>query len=349
MNQHMPMISGVSAEALELTRDIGVVDLHIDTFIPPRLWGYDPLRAHGPGLLRGHFFGHLDLPRMAMGGLRGAMWSITTNPLRTAKGRWSAFLLNLKRLNLLAEDSGGALCIVSNLTDYLEAESQGRHICLPAVQGGNALEAAPELASSIPGHCITRVTLVHLTNSGFGVTSSPLSLWRTGRGLTRAGHAMVESLNDNKILVDLAHINPAGFWDAVQTHDASQPLIATHTGVDGVRPHWRNLDDKQLKAIAETGGTIGVIFAAPFLRRRGGPRDVDMVLEHLSHIIDVCGEDYASIGSDYDGAIVPPSDCRDGVAYPRLTQRMLERGWSSCRIEKVLRGNALRVLGAVRP
>jgi membrane dipeptidase len=220
---------------------------------------------------------------------------------------------------------------------------------MPAIQGGNALEAAPELAASIPDDIITRVTLVHLTNSAFGTTSSPLALWRSGKGLTTKGREMVQSLNAQRILVDLAHINPEGFWDAVDVHDMSQPLIATHTGVDGVRPHWRNLDDKQLKAIAETGGTIGVIFALPFLKRRGGPSNLDMVLEHLEHIIAVCGEDHASIGSDYDGAIVPPRDCRDGLAYPRMTQRMLERGWSATRVEKVLRGNALRVLGAVRP
>ena len=69
----------VSEEARALARDVELVDLHIDTMIPPRLWGYDPLVRHHGAILGGRFFGHLDVPRMFEGGLSGAMWSITTN------------------------------------------------------------------------------------------------------------------------------------------------------------------------------------------------------------------------------------------------------------------------------
>ncbi|MGM0576341.1 MAG: dipeptidase [Myxococcota bacterium] len=340
---------GVSEEALALTLDAEVLDLHIDTFIPPRLWGYDPLARHGRGLLRGRFFGHLDLPRMQEAGLTGAMWSITTNPFRPAGSRWRTFLRNLDRLRDLVARSDGAIRIARSHAEYLEARRQGAHACLPAIQGGNALEAAPDGPASIPDRLITRVTLVHLTNSVYGVTSSPLALWRKGGGLTGAGRDMVRRLNAERIFVDLAHVNPRTFWDAVEVHDREQPLIATHTGVDGVRPHWRNLDDDQIRAIADTGGTIGVVFAEQFLARPGGPGDADMIIEHVEHVIDVAGEDAVSLGSDYDGAIVPPRDLRDGRAYPRLVQRMLERGWSEARIRKVLAGNALGALEALRP
>ena len=132
-------------------------------------------------------------------------------------------------------------------------------------------------------------------------------------------------------------------------HDASQPLIATHAGVDGVRPHWRNLDDRQLGAIADTGGTVGIIFSAPFLTRPGGPRDGRMVIEHMEHIRDAIGEDFVSVGSDFDGAITPPGDIASGETYPRLVQYMLDRGWSDRAIRKALGGNALRALGLLRP
>src|SRR6185436_7324112 len=117
-------------------------------------------------------------------------------------------------------------------------------------------------------------------------------------------------LNEARAFVDLAHIHRSSFWGAVEAHDKSQPLIATHTGVCGVKEHWRNLDDAQIKAIADTGGTIGIIYAANFLRSDKTAKDGDMVVEHMRHIIDVAGEDFVSIGSDYDGAITPPPGLR---------------------------------------
>jgi len=160
---------------------------------------------------------------------------------------------------------------------------------------------------------------------------------------------MVERLNHARIFVDLAHVSKPGFWDAVQIHDATQPLIVTHTGVEGVTPHWRNLDDEQLRAVAATGGTVGIIFQVPFLRRPGGPEDAGMVMEHMEHVIRVVGEDHVSIGSDFDGAIIPPRDLASAETYPRLTQRMLDAGWSTSRIQKVLGGNALRAFDHLRP
>ncbi|MGH7893260.1 MAG: dipeptidase, partial [Candidatus Binatia bacterium] len=152
------------------------------------------------------------------------------------------------------------------------------------------------------------------------------------------------------IFVDLAHIHEQSFWDAVAAHDKTQPLIATHTGVKGVTPHWRNLTDEQIRGIADTGGVVGIIFQDAFLRRPDGPRDGAMVVEHLEHVIRVAGEDVAALGSDFDGMITPPPDFASAdTAYVRLVQRMLDRRWSEERIRKVLGGNFLRALGTLRP
>ena len=86
-----------SAEAVSLCQESELIDLHIDTFIPPRLWGYNPLKRNKNWIFGRHFFGHLDVPRMQEGGVSGAMWSITTNPFRSAKKRWTVFLENLKK------------------------------------------------------------------------------------------------------------------------------------------------------------------------------------------------------------------------------------------------------------
>ncbi len=339
---------GVSTEAVELARRSDLIDLHIDTFIPVRLFGYDPGQRHREGLFGGRFFGHLDVPRALSAGLTGAMWSMTTNPFRSAKGRWRTFEHNLAALTGWIERQP-RLQVVRNLTEYRAAREGGRHACLLAVQGGNCFDGAPESVASVPDQMITRVTVVHLTHSRLGVASTPIPTWRRSKGLTPDGRRFIEILNAERVFVDLAHIHPDGFWDAVDAHDKTQPLIDTHTGVKGVTPMWRNLDDAQLKAIADTGGTVGVIFASHFLRGEHGYSDGRMVLAHLEHIINVVGEDFASLGSDYDGAIIPPADLRTAEAYPRLVQYMLSAGWSSDRIGKILGGNFLRAFGHLRP
>lgn len=340
---------GVSAEATALIADCDVIDLHIDTFIPPRLWGYDLGKRHGPGVLRGHFFGHLDFPRVLESGLSGAMWSITTNPFRSAKRRLAVFERNLARLRTTIGATNGRMRVVASHGEYVAARGSGAHACLIAIQGGNALQASTDIGTTLGGF-VTRVTLVHLTSSVYGTTSSPLS-WRSrGKGLTNAGRELIHALDDARVFVDLAHINREGFWDAVETHDKTRPLVATHTGVTGVRPHWRNLDDEQVKAIADSGGVVGIIYATNFLRPKGDPRkDGTLVVDHMDHVIRVGGEDCVALGTDYDGLITPPTDLRDGTSYARLAQLMLDRGYSDTRIRKILGGNFLRAFAALRP
>jgi membrane dipeptidase len=339
----------VSPEALALAHDAEIIDLHIDTFIPPRLWGYDPLRRHHKALLGRWWFGHCDLPRMRDGGLTGAMWSITTNPFRSAPARWRIFQRNLAAFQALIARSEGQLALVRDHAEYVAARARGAHCVLLSIQGGNAVEAVPEGIAAIPDRQVVRATVVHLTNSAFGATSSPLGALRSDKGLTPAGATFIRQCNEQRVFVDLAHIHELAFWQAVEVHDASQPLLVTHTGVDGPRPHWRNLTDAQIQAIAATGGTVGIIFSEPFLTRPGGPRDGAMVVEHMEHVIAVVGDDHVSVGSDYDGMIRPPWDLSAGDTYPRLVQHMMNRGWDEVRIRKVLGGNALRCLASLRP
>jgi membrane dipeptidase len=334
---------------VRLVRACEVVDLHVDTFVPARLWGYDPLARHRGGPFGRFLFGHLDVPRLLDGGLAGAMWSITTNPFRSAAARWRTFQKNLGALRAFIERSQGRVREARSLAAYRAARAAGAHACLLAIQGLNALEGAPAGVLSLPDEGVVRATLVHLTNAVYGATSSPLGALRRAKGLTARGREAVAQLNARRIFVDLAHAHERTFWDVVAVHDQTQPLLVTHTGVAGVRPHWRNLSDAQLKAVADTGGTIGIIFAEQFLRRAGGPRDAGMVVEHIAHVMRVAGEDFVSLGSDFDGAITPPPDLASADRYPVLVQRLLDRGIVERQIEKILGGNFLRAFGVLRP
>ncbi|MBN1610239.1 MAG: membrane dipeptidase [Polyangiaceae bacterium] len=338
---------GISREAVEIYLSSDVIDLHVDSFLWTRLVGYDVLARHRFQPLGGALFGHVDLPRMLDAHVTGAHWAITTNPLRTAKGRLRAFECNLQRLSAtLASCPRAALC--RTYSDYQRALAERRHAAFLAVQGGNAFDADLGVLERLSSGLLVRVTLVHLTSSALGTTSSPLRLVTRG-GLSPLGQELVRRLNALRIFVDLAHIHPMGFWDAFEAHDRTQPLLVTHTGVRGVFPHWRNIDDAQLRAVAETGGVVGIMFHAPFLGDpywRGRARSV---VRHLCHVVATTGEDHAALGSDWDGAISPPRDLRTCHELPRLVEHMLEFGWNAERIRKILGGNFLRALRQLRP
>lgn len=336
----------MSLDAVQLVRDAELVDLHIESFIPPRLWGYDLFERHDHHFLGGRYFGHLDLPRALDGGLTGGMWSIATNVARGARGRYRALRDNVAGLRATVEATEGRLEVVRDATEWRAARARGAHACMICVQGGNAYDAAPHAGAL---EDVVRVTVLHLSNSVLGRTSSPASL-TAKPGLTTRGKAFVEQLDEARMFVDLAHIDREGFWDAVDAHDPSLPLIVTHTGVNGVRPHWRNLDDDQVRAVADSGGVVGIMFQTAFLRAPGMPRDASLVVEHLDHVIEVGGEAAAALGSDYDGAIIPPPDLRDGfLAFFRIVQVMLDRGWPEDRIRRVLGTNFIESFAALRP
>jgi membrane dipeptidase len=337
----------ISREAVELYLDSDVIDLHIDSFIWWRIFGYDLEKRHDRGFFGGRFYSQVDFPRILEAAVTGATWVITTNPARDGRGRLDVFLENVDAIQRIFERVNDQFQLVRTTAEYQAARAAGKHAAFIGVQGGNALDESLDAFDRIPDRLLLRVTVVHLSSSRLGVTSSPAKIGGD-TGLTDLGHAFVERLNEKKIFVDLAHISKKGFWDAVKIHDKSQPLIVTHTGISGVFEHWRNLDDDQLRAIADSGGTIGVMYQSSFLGDRYWGGSSKSIVDHLAHIVDTVGEDHASLGSDWDGAIIPPRDMPTCLELPRLVQHMLDRDWSPSRIQKILGKNFLRTVAALR-
>lgn len=334
----------ISREAVELVWGSEVLDLHIESFIPPRLWGYDLHQRHSHRVpLNGYLFGHLDFPRAIEGGLTGGMWSIATNITRASKGRSRHLETNARALAASIERHP-QMRVVRSHTEWQAARQQGLHGALVCVQGGNAFEGRDYIN---PDGLLTRVTVVHLSNSIFGDTSSPLRA-SADRGLTDRGREFIGWLNHERIFVDLAHAGTKTFWGAVEAHDRTQPLIVTHTGSKSVHDMWRNVDDAQVKAVADSGGVLGVIFHSAFLG--GRVRDGRVICDHLEAFMRAGGEGCAALGTDYDGFIIPPPELRDGAtAYYRLVDYMLQRKWSEARIRGILGANFLRSFAALRP
>ena len=336
---------GVSREAIDVYLASEVVDLHVDSFIWNRVWGYDLTQRHGEGLFRASAYSQVDFPRAREAHLTGALWSITTNPVRRERRRPGVFLENLTRLKSIFERCPEDFAIVRTRSEYDAARATGKHAAMIAIQGGNALDE-PGAIDKIPDRLVVQVTLVHLSTSSLGATSAPP---HKTDGLSARGKDYVKALNAQRIFVDLAHVNREGFFDAVAVHDKSQPLICTHTGIKGVYDHWRNLDDEQIKAIAASGGTIGIIYQSTFLGDPIWGGKAETIVRHMEHIVKVAGDDFVSLGSDWDGLIVTPRDMRTCLELPRLVQIMLDRKWPEERVRKALGANYLRAFAILRP
>lgn len=165
-----------------------------------------------------------------------------------------------------------------------------------------------------------------------------------GPGLTALGKDLIRACNRLKILIDLSHLNERGFWDVAEISDA--PLVATHSNAHALSPHSRNLTDRQLAAIRETNGMVGVNFAVSFLRADGRQdRDtpITLIVDHVEHMIGKVGEDRVGFGSDFDGAMIP-KELGNAAGLPTLVEAMRARGYGEQLIEKLCFRNWLGVL-----
>ncbi len=339
---------GVSREAVELELESDVIDLHVDSFIWRRLFGRNPLeRQRSLPLLPGVALGHADLPRLREAAIDGAVWIVTTNPLREPADRVRAFHDNVTALRALLMSAPERVTLVRTAADYRAARAAGRHAAFVGIQGGNAFEHDLSALDALERGFLLLVTLMHLTHSELGVASAPF-MPLGDQGLSRRGRDLVHKLDEARIFVDLAHASPRTFWDALEAHDRTLPVIVSHTGVNGVHRHWRNLDDAQLRAVAKTGGVVGVIFHSAYLGDPTFRGRVETIVRHLEHVRDTLGDDFPALGSDWDGFIVTPRDMPTCLELPRLVDCMLRRGWRPEAVQKTLGRNFLRALRELR-
>jgi membrane dipeptidase len=329
-------------EARALHDHVPVIDLHADT---PKLmhWlGYDLAEHHERPMPRPwNYAGHVDLPRMRAGGMAAQVFGMWTWPYPQG-GCAASVHHQLDALDAAVRAHPEQLVQATTAEDVRAAHARGAIAALAAIEGGQALEGDLDHVAAFAARGVRSIGLLHFTANQLGTPAYGVGA-QPERGLTTFGKDAIREMNRLGVIVDLAHINRAGFFDAIEITQA--PVMVTHTGVLGVHRVWRNIDDEQLRAVALTGGCVGIIFAKRFL----GGNDVERVVDHLMHILDVAGEDVPALGSDFDGLVVPARGLDDISDMPRLTAALARRGLPEHVLHKILGGNALRVLADVPP
>ena len=316
------------------------IDLHADTLMWSRWLGYDLHSRHEAPLPWAALGGHVDLPRLTEGGIGAQFFSLVSLPIGQRTGLAAVIDQQIDELEASIAADPLRITKVRTAAEIEAARARGAVGALLGIEGAHALEGEIARLDHFARRGVRYLGLTH-----FSANEAAFPAYGRGRcndrGLTHFGHDVVRRCEELGVVVDLAHINRRGFHDACAM--ATRPPIVSHTGVLGAYEHWRNIDDDQLRAVADKGGCVGVIFCPRFL----GGDGLAPVVKHLRHILAVCGEDAPALGSDWDGFIVPTRELCDAAHLPLLTDALLEAGIAEAVIGKILRGNVMRVLGEI--
>jgi len=316
--------------------------------------------------------GHIDLPRAREGGFAGGLFSIYVGPDPQAPppvgpvlGRHAGLDMPIKfprplelgfaqRTSMaqmgvlfrLQRESHDQLRVVRSLAEVQRCFDDGALAAVIHFEGAEAIDPQLDMLEVFYAAGLRSLGPVWSRANDFGegvpylFPHSP----DTGPGLTDAGKALVRACNELGIVVDLSHMNERGFWDVQQLTTA--PLVASHSNAHAMTPTPRNLTDRQLDAIRDSGGVVGVNLAIGFLG--DGTDDpatpISRIVEHFEYLIKRMGIDHVGFGADLDGARVPDA-VGDVAGLPRVVDGLTAAGYVDADLEKVTHGNWLRVLG----
>ncbi len=312
--------------------------------------------------------GHLDLPRMRAGGVRGGIFSVftpspgevhgpgarvpdpVTAPVAAPVGYAEAAAFSARAAGrLLALERTGALRIARRAGDLDSArDDDGPPVAVIHLEGAEAIDPDLEALELWYAAGLRSLGPVWSRSNAFGhgvpfvAPSGP----DIGPGLTAAGRALLRRCGELGIVFDLSHLNEAGFWDVAGA--GIGPLVASHSAAHALCPSSRNLTDRQLDAIGASDGLVGIVYACPFLRpdfTDNPDTPIELVAQHARYVADRIGVAHVALGSDFDGTTVPAA-IGDVAGTPRVLEALAAVGFDSRELSQIAWENWRRVLGA---
>ena len=343
-----------------------IFDGHNDTLL--RL--YRAGRGHAPFFDRGE--GHIDLPRARDGGFGGGFFAVfvpadpataglpgsdltitgTGYEVRMAPALDHAYALNTAMamtglLLRLEAEARGQVRVVRRTAELSTCLADGVLAAILHFEGAEAID--PDLAALDVFYQAGLRSLGMVWSRpnafGYGVPFRFPSSPDTGPGLTDAGRELVRACNRLGIMLDLSHLNEQGFWDVAGLSAA--PLVATHSAAHAICPSSRNLTDRQLDAIRESDGLVGLNFEVSSLRPDAWDEPdtpLDILVDQVDYLVERLGIEQVAFGSDFDGATMS-REIGDAAGLPRLLNTLWARGYDDADLRKLAHENWLRVLG----
>jgi len=314
--------------------------------------------------------GQMDFPRALQGGYCGGFFAVYVSDPPEVPSLEERMILNSEGYHVplspplsqeIAERSARQMI---DLLQRIESDSQGSLQIIRDYQGlvscleNQVMAAVLHLEGAEPidpdlsnlgefydlGMRSLGITWSRPNAFGHGVPFSYPGHPDSGPGLTKPGRELVQACNKLGVMIDLAHLNEKGFWDVVDL--SSAPLVSTHSASHRLVPKARNLTDEQLKAIADSGGAVGVIFSVNDLageRRPINDAPLTAIIKHITYIAELIGVEHVAFGSDFDGTRIP-SELQDVSRYQTLAGLLEDAGYSLEEREQICWKNWLRVL-----
>jgi len=344
-----------------------VFDGHNDTLVA--------LHTPEPGKDRSFFersdHGHIDLPRAVEGRFGGGLFAICVPPSPTGHDLpdFDAFVTDtgyevplsppldpayaqqmtisvMARLFRLETESNGRLRVVRDTEELVSCLRAGTIAAVLHFEGADALDPDLDALDVFYAAGLRSLGIVWSRPNAFasGVPFRFPGSPDTGPGLSDRGRELVRACNWLGVLLDLSHLNERGFWEVAALTDA--PLAVTHAGAHALCPSPRNLTDKQLDAVGESGGVVGIAFHVGNLRADGRPAaDTPLaeIVRHVDYIAGRIGIDHVALGSDFDGAVIP-LELGDVTGLPKLVEALRGAGYDDAALGKLTHGNWLRLL-----
>ncbi|MFC3197179.1 dipeptidase [Parapedobacter deserti] len=327
--------------------------------------------------------GHSDLPRLREGGVDVQVFAVWCDE---KYGEGTAFAYANKQIDALMSvirDYPGAIALATDVKSIKQVVSQGKIAALIGIEGGHMIESRIDYLDSLFKRGARYLTLTW--NNSLPWASSATDEARNPqrlkhKGLNDFGRQVVRRMNELGMMVDLSHVGRQTFFDVMQV--TTKPILVSHSNAYALMAHPRNLQDDQIKAVAENGGVICLNFYSGFLdpihyakinqlykkyvavhdtvKRSTDAKynllpptakeqlrpSLSILLDHIDYMVNVAGINHVGIGSDFDGITSTPKgldDCRD---FPKITAGLLQRGYSEADIRKILGENVLRVMEA---
>ena len=338
-----------------LHQDLTIADLHADSL----LWGRD--------LLQRNTYGQVDIPRLAEGNVALQVFSLPTKsphglniesnedknddiywlamvgrwPPRTWNSLTERALYQARRLHQMASGSSRGFVVIessADLASYLERRRSNHNLTagLLSIEGAHALDGKLENLGVLYRAGYRMMSPSHFFDNDIG--GSAAGVRKTG--LTEKGREWVRQMEARHMIVDLAHASAKTIDDVLTV--ATRPPVVSHTGVKGTCDNNRNLSDDQIRAIAAKGGLIGI----GYWDTASCGTDARAIVKAMRYVSQLVGAEHVALGSDFDGAVTTPFDTTGLV---RITDAMLDAGYSELEIRMIMGENVMRFLTANLP
>ncbi|HKP87787.1 MAG TPA: membrane dipeptidase [Blastocatellia bacterium] len=341
--------------ATELHKKLLVADLHADSL----LWSRDLLDRGSRG--------HVDVPRLIEGNVALQAFTIVTKtprnlnidsnagdtdnitllaiaerwPIRAWGSLKERALYQARKLEQTALRSGGKFTLIktaNDLSNYLDRrlKEPGITAGFLGVEGAHALDGDLDNLDALFDAGVRMMAPTHFFDNDIGGSAHGVERG----GLTDKGREMIKRMEAKRMIVDLAHASARTIDDVLLI--ATRPVVVSHTGVRGTCDNNRNLSDEQLKAIAKTGGVIGIGYWDTAVCGT----DAEAIARAIRYAANLVGVEHVGLGSDYDGAIPAPFDTT-GLA--QITDALLAENFTDAEIELIMGRNVLRLLAQNLP